>query len=77
MNFDERINNPTKFVLKKDKLAIGIINREYGVVCQNCGGIDFSEDEGLTKIICSNCKKTLAIRAIVDVCWINEEEVYE
>ena len=77
MDFDERMSRPAKFVLEKDKLALGVINREYGIICQNCGGIDFSEDEGFTKIFCSNCKKTIAIRSIVDVGWVNEEEINE
>lgn len=77
MDFDERMKYPGRFVLKNDKLAIGIINREYGILCPNCGGINFSEDTKFTKIFCSECKKMLAIRAIADVGWINEEEIDE
>lgn len=71
MDFDERMCNPAKFILDSDKLTIGVIDREYGVICQNCGGIDFSEDKDFTKIICSKCEKTLAIRAIADVSWVS------
>jgi predicted RNA-binding Zn-ribbon protein involved in translation (DUF1610 family) len=74
MDFDKRMKHPAKFVLEKDKLAIGIIDREYGILCPNCGSIEFSEDEEFTKIICSNCGKIIAIRAITDVGWVNEEE---
>jgi len=77
MDFDERIRQPAKFVLDNDKLALGIIDREYGIICQNCGRIEFSEDEGFTKVFCSNCKKTIAIRAVSEVGWVNEEEIDE
>lgn len=77
MDFDERMKYPGRFVLDKDKIAIGIINREYGVLCPNCGSSRFSEDDGFTKIFCSDCKKTLAVRAVADVRWVNEEEIDE
>lgn len=77
MDFDERIKYPARFVLKDDKIAIGIINREYGMLCPNCGGSKFSEDSGFTKIFCSQCKKMIAVRAIGDVGWVNEEEIDE
>ena len=75
MDFDERISNPAKFVLENDKLAIGIIDREYGICCMNCGGIEFSEDELMSKIVCSHCGKTIAIRAVIeDTGWVIDEE---
>lgn len=75
MDFDERINNPARFVLTNDKLAIGVIDREYGIICMHCGGKEFSEDESLSKIICSNCKKVLAIRATLeDTGWVIDKE---
>jgi len=74
MNFDERMKNPAHFVLKDDKLSIGVIDREYGILCSKCGGACFSEDEEFTKIVCENCGQILAIRAIVDVAWVNEED---
>ena len=75
MDFDERINNPAKFVLTNDKLSIGVIDREYGMCCMNCGGIEFSEDELFSKIICSNCGKIIAIRATLeDAGWIIDKE---
>lgn len=60
---------PPGFRLDKGAIALDVVDRTYGLQC-GCGCIDFSEDEDLSEIFCSGCKKTIAVRAI-EIGWVD------
>ena len=64
---------PEGFRLEAGAIGIDVVDRTYGVICE-CGSKEFTEDEEFVKIFCSDCGKTLAIRAAVQVGWVNEED---
>ncbi len=59
---------PPDFRLDSGPIGIDVVDRTYGLRC-DCGCIDFSEDEEFSKIFCSECKKTVAVRA-VEIGWL-------
>lgn len=62
---------PDNYRLKKNPIAIDVVDRTYGIVC-SCGSTEFSEDENFERLFCSNCEQILAIR-VAEVGWVTTE----
>jgi len=63
---------PEDFRLEATPIAIDVVDRTYGIICE-CGSKEFSEDDVFGKLFCSECNKQLAVRA-VETGWVVEED---
>jgi hypothetical protein len=62
---------PQNFRLEKHPIAIDVVDRTYGIMCE-CGSVEFDEDENFEKLLCSRCQRVLAIRA-AEVGWVTTD----